>query len=290
MNKLHYLIPIIFLVSSPILSCAGGGGSAKSSKGTQVHLWEYRKNFSNFYSEKDDIKIGDYVMDLQIKEFKKKDVGVDLPKHSELRNRIQAVVKRIAAVSDKPDFPYEVHIFDRPDIVNAYCLPGGKIGVFTGLFDKEKGFVDLENDSQIAAIMGHEIAHATLRHVTRRLTRLQTWGFLGAIASVAIGQGVGGQVQYAFNQVFSLGTNLYLPSYSRKYEQQADQVGFYYMSRARYNPQAAIDIWKKAASRGGQNSKKTDFFASHPASGVRAKNLERWLPEAMLISKGELKK
>lgn len=289
MMKLHYLIPIIFLLTTPAIGC-GGKGSSKSSKSKYSHLWEYRTKFSNFYSEKDDIKIGDYVMNLQIKEFKKKDVGIDLPKHRALRNRIQRVVKRIALVSDKPNFPYEVHIFDRPDIVNAYCLPGGKIGVFTGLFDKEKGFVDPKNNSQIAAVIGHEIAHATLRHVTRRLTRLQTWGFLGMMASIAIGQGVGGQAQYAFNQVFSLGTNLYLPGYSRKYERAADKVGFYYMSKARYNPQAAIDIWKKAAAKGGRNTKKTHFFASHPASGVRAKNLERWLPEATLIYKGKLKK
>lgn len=288
---------ILLLISAPLLiSCAsgpsgkpavsGGAGRGDSVNKKGAHLWEYkRKGFFNLYSVKSDIELGKYVMDLQIKEFKKKGYGVDPPKYAELKTRLETIAQKIAEVSDIPELPYEVHIFDRADIVNAYCLPGGKIGVFTGLFDREKGLVDIHDDNQIAAVLGHEMAHATLRHVTRRLTTYMGISFIGTAASIGLGEGIGGQARYVFNQVFSLGMNLYLPSYSRKYEKEADKTGFYYMSKARYNPQAAIDIWKKAASKGGRNSKKTDFFASHPSDASRAKALEGWFVEAEQISK-----
>ncbi|MBI2340725.1 MAG: M48 family metallopeptidase [Deltaproteobacteria bacterium] len=260
-----------------------GARSSAGAKGEHKHLDDYKRKHFNLFSEKDDIKLGEYVMKLQIKEFKKEGVGVDLPKHQELKARVEKIVHRLAAVSDKPDFPYEVHIFDRPDVVNAFAMPGGKIGVFTGLFDREKGLVDINNDDQIAAVIGHEMAHATVRHITRRLTTYQGINLIGLAGVIGFGQGLGPNAEYIFNQVFSLGVNLYLPSYSRKHEKEADQIGFYYLAKAGYNPQAAIDIWKKAAAKGGPNSKRTDFFASHPASGERAKALEAWLPEALQI-------
>ena len=254
------------------------------------HVWEYKKKHFNLYSLKDDIRLGELVMKAQIKEFKKKGVGVDLPKHRALKRRIERIVRRIAAVSDKPNLPYEVHIFDRPDIANAFVLPGGKIGVFTGLFDREKGLVNKNSDAEIAAVIGHEMSHATLRHITRRITTLQGVGFLGSIATIGIYHGVGPDATYMFRQIFSLGANLYFPSYTRKHEGEADQVGFYYMARAGYDPIAAVTIWKRAAVKKGKKADRTSFFASHPASGVRAKTLEVWLPEAQNIYRGKLRK
>lgn len=250
------------------------------------HLGDYDRTFNDFYSLKDDIKIGEQVMAQQIKEFRRKKVGVDLPRDAALKVRIERIVSRMAPVTDIPTLPYEVHIFDRPDIVNAYCMPGGKIGVFTGLLDKEKGLVNSASDDEIAAVLGHEMAHANLRHVTRQLTTLQSFGFLGNLAYIFIGEGIGQQAQTVFNQVFSLGMNLYIPSYTRKYEAQADRTGFYYMSRAHFNPQAAIDVWERAAGRKGA-TEETNFFASHPAAAQRAKALEKWLPEAQMLSAGK---
>ena len=267
----------LFLIVPFFLSSCGGGQKQA------VSVRDYKRDHFNLFSEKDDIRLGERVMEMQIKEFKKEGVGVDLPKHADLKGRIETIAKRIAAVSDKPNLPYEVHIFERPDIVNAFCMPGGKIGVFTGLFDREKGLVDINSDDQIAAVIGHEMAHATLRHITRRLTTYQGINLVGIAGSIGFGQGLGADARYAFEQVFSLGVNLYFPSYSRKHEREADQAGFFYMAKGGYNPQAAVDLWKRAAAKGGPNSKSTDFFASHPASGERAKALEHWLPEALQI-------
>ncbi|MBX7148781.1 M48 family metallopeptidase [bacterium] len=243
-----------------------------------VRLTNYKTNGYNLYAVDTDIKIGEMVQEQQMKEFKRKKVAIDPPEYAAVKTRIENIVKKIATVSDKPNFPYEVHIYDKPDVVNAYCLPGGKIGVFTGLFSKDKGLINPANDDELAAVLGHEIAHATQRHVTRRASTMQSFGILGAIASVAVGQTVGGEWQQGFDQMVSLGVNLTMPSYSRKFEREADQVGFYYMTKAGYKPEAAIDVWKRAASR--KDGKDYNFFSSHPSNGERASNLEGWLAEA----------
>ena len=196
-------------------------------------------------------------------------------------------MEKVAAKSDLPSLPYEVHIFDKPDVVNAFCMPGGKIGVFSGLFDREKGLVDINDDDQLAAVLSHEIAHATLRHITRRLTTYQGINIFGGLASIGLGEGVGANARVIFEQAFTVGVNLYLPSYSRKHELEADRAGFSYMSKAGYDPQAAINLWKKAAAKGGKNSKKTDFFASHPSDASRAKALEGWLADAEFLRSGQ---
>ena len=285
------IILLSFMFLLPLLAgCAetSVGPPAQSGDVTRMsgHLGDYQRTMRDLYSINDDIKIGEQVMAAQIKEFKRKKVGVDLPRDSALKARIENIVRRLAPVTDLPDLPYEVHIFDRPDIANAYCMPGGKIGVFTGIFDSEKGLVNAASDDEIAAVLGHEMAHASLRHVTRQLTTLQSIGFFGNLASIFIGQGVGQQAQYAFNQVFSMGMNIYIPSYTRKYESQADQAGFYTMSRAHFDPQAAVNVWTRAAGKKGAHSK-TDFFADHPASAERARRLEHWLPEAQMLATGK---
>lgn len=284
-----------FLTFGLITSCAStstykkptGGSQTSQAKAEKNRLWGYKKTFYNLYSKQSDVKIGEYVMAEQMETFNDEKISVDASKYASLRSRIQNIVNRLARVSDEPSFPYEVHIIDEPNIVNAYCLPGGKIGVFTGLFDSKKGLVTLNNNDEWAAVLAHEIAHATMRHVTRRISTLRTFGFVGSLASIGIAAGVGAEAQQLFDTVFNVGSNLFLPGYSRKYEKEADQVGLYYMTKAGFNPQAAVNVWKRAASYGGTNSKKTHFFASHPASGVRAKNLEKFLPDARLVQQGK---
>lgn len=246
-----------------------------------VHLTDYKKSFYDLYSINSDISLGEQVMKEQIKEFNKKNVAVDPAKEAALKTRIEGIVKKLAAVSDHPNFPYEVHIFDKTDVVNAFCMPGGKIGVFTGLFDEKKGLIDKNSDDEIAAVLGHEMAHANMRHVTRQVSKMQSFGFLGQIASVAIGQTAGLDWQRGFETVLSYGVNLYMPSYTRSFEREADQVGFYYMAKAGFKPEAAIDVWKRAAKRKDGNN--SSFFSSHPSNGERAANLEGWLAEAHAV-------
>ncbi|MBI2335603.1 MAG: M48 family metallopeptidase [Deltaproteobacteria bacterium] len=283
LRKLLIFLVIFLLPQGVPLEVSAKKSKEKAGK----HLWDYKRQHKTSFSMEQEIKIGTHYLQEQIKIFRKKNIGVDLPKHAKLKNRINHIVRKIAKVSDMPDLPYEVHVFDMPKVVNAYCLPGGKIGVFSGLFDPQKGLVDINNDAQIAAILSHEISHATMRHATRQISSAMALNALGSIASIALGAGVGSSAQFAFDSLFSLSTNLIMPGYSRKHEKEADRVGFYYMSKAGYNPEAAVQIWEQAANRKDKHDKK-NAFASHPSDGSRAKALKKWLPEAMQVYKKEI--
>lgn len=236
------------------------------------------KDTYNWYKVDDDVKLGNYVMKTQLKELKDRGKEVDSPKDAKELQLIKNIVKRIGAVSHYPNFPWEVHIADVP-VVNAWCAPGGKIMVYEGLWDKEKGLVDKNNADQLAAVLAHEIAHATARHVTETISTNMTIMMAGQVAASAISAAspTGGNI---FSQVFANGMNIYLPSYSSSNELEADRVGLLYMAKAGYDPREAVNLWKKAAS---EKKTPTTIFASHPSSGSRAKQLEKYLPEAMAI-------
>lgn len=279
-------IPLLYgciLTISLILLLPASSSAKNSAK--EGHLWEYKRKHFNIYTLKDEIGIGEQVQEQQQRTFKKKKTAIDPPAQAALKTRIQTIVNRIAKVSDMPYLPFEVHLYDKPDTVNAYCLPGGKIGVFTGLFDKEKGLVNAASDDEIAAVLSHEIAHATLRHVTRQITTANGVGFLGSLVSMGLSVGVGQEASSIFGQAFNTGTSLMMPNYSRKHEKEADRVGFYYMALAGYDPNAAIRLWDRAAEkkRAKGKSDRTQIFDSHPANGERANYLRSFVPDLALL-------
>lgn len=263
------------------------------------------KSTLNFYSLKSDIKLGTYVMQEQLKAVEKKKIKFDLKANVADYNRLRRIAKRIAAVSHIPNFPYELHMADI-GIVNAWCAPGGKIMVYTGLWegehskkgsDAEKsanakkgmaGLVHKGDDDEIAAVLAHEIAHATARHVTERLSRLSSIMLIGEIAASVIAGAGSPDGSDAFREIFSQGMNIYVPSYSRKSEAEADRIGLFYMAKAGYNPESAVRLWERAALERKDN--RTSIYASHPASGERAKKLKVLLSEAMKIYKETLRK
>jgi predicted Zn-dependent protease len=194
--------------------------------------------------------------------------------------RLQTIVKRVAKVSHLPDLPYEVHLADS-DVVNAWCAPGGKVMVFSGLWDEKKGLVQKNSDDEIAAVLAHELAHATARHVTESLTQNMTILLAGTAVSSGIAAGGSVQGSNLFGQFFSAGYNIYAPSYSRKNESEADLLGLFYMAKAGYDPRAAVEVWTRAAKK--KDRQPYSIYASHPGSGERAKRLERNLPQALAI-------
>ena len=235
------------------------------------------KKTLNYYSIESEPKIGEQVLLSQEKALEKKKKEVDSDKDSEELTRLRQIVTRLAAVSHYPQFPYEVHLAD-VDVVNAWCAPGGKIMVYTGLWDPKKGLVEKDNDAELAAVLAHEIAHANARHVTEAISRNMTIALVGTAVASAIAVGGYQQGSNLFGEVFSEGMDIFVPSYSRKNENEADSIGLMYMAKAGYDPRVAVKLWKKAAS------KKKDYasiYASHPSSGERAKHLEQLLPKAM---------
>jgi predicted Zn-dependent protease len=164
------------------------------------------------------------------------------------------------------------------DVVNAWCAPGGKVMVYSGLFDPKKGLVSRTKEDELAAVLGHEIAHATARHVSEALSRNFTILAVGQIAVSAISASGTGTLQNAFNRAIVEGINLYIPFYSRGNEAEADRIGIMYMSKAGYNPKAAVDLWYRACKKRGDPY---SLYASHPSSCQRAKELESLLPSAL---------
>jgi len=235
------------------------------------------KTTLNYYSLKQESKLGAQVLTAQIQELGKKNKKVNAAAGGPNHELLKRIVADISKVTHHPDFPYEVHLAD-VDIVNAWCAPGGKMMVYTGLWDPKKGLVKEGNADELAAVMAHEMAHANARHVTESISRNLTILMAGAAVQGAIAAGGSSQGANLFGQIFSDGMNLFIPSYSRKNEFEADRLGLMYMAKAGYDPRVAVELWKRAAKR---KKDRTSIYASHPASGERARALEALLPEAM---------
>lgn len=237
------------------------------------------KSTLNYYDIKNEPKLGKQVLYTQSKAIKKKGKKMDMEADPEEYQRLKRIVARIAPHTHYPKFPYEVHLAD-VDIVNAWCAPGGKMMVYTGLWKPKKGLVQKGNEDELAAVLAHEIAHANARHVTEAISRTMTIAMAGAAVQTAIAAGGSSQGANLFGEVFSDGMSIYIPSYSRDNEYEADRVGLMYMAKAGYDPRAAVRLWRKAAKR---KKDMTSIFASHPSSGARAKALERYLPAAIIV-------
>jgi predicted Zn-dependent protease len=181
--------------------------------------------------------------------------------------RVRAIANRLIPPTavfrkDAPGWAWEVNVIESPD-VNAFCAPGGKIAVYTGLINKLNA-----TDEELAAVMGHEIAHALREHGRERASRQYAVG-LGA-ALLGAGTGIGSDLPNLIGNV-----TLNLPN-SRENEAEADRIGVELAARAGYNPRAAVTLWQKMAAQGG--GKGPEFLSTHPSGPSRIADIERTLP------------
>lgn len=237
------------------------------------------KNVLNYYNVETEHKFGEQVLYSQLAAGEKANKKLDSDADQKEYERLTTIVGRIGKVTHYPAFPYEVHLLDS-EVANAWCAPGGKIMVYTGLWNEKDGLVKKGDDDELAAVLAHEIAHANARHVTESISRNMTIAIAGAAVQGAISAGGSTQGADLFGQFFSNGMNVFVPSYSRANEFEADAIGMMYMAKAGYDPRKAVELWKKAAHK---HKDQTNIFASHPASGARYKKLEELLPQAMEI-------
>jgi metalloendopeptidase OMA1, mitochondrial len=182
---------------------------------------------------------------------------------------VQRVAKRIEAVAarDKPAFVWKVTLI-RKNEMNAYCLPGGKIVVFTGILPLTK------NDAGLATVLGHEVAHATAEHVAERIEREN----LTAAAAAIIAGGVAFTPGQYARVLALLGVGATLP-FSRSQESEADHIGLVYMARAGYDPRQALSFWRRMA-RAAKGKEPPEFLSDHPSDAHRFERIRGWLPEA----------
>ncbi len=167
-------------------------------------------------------------------------------------------------------FQWTFNVVDE-NTVNAWCMPGGKVVVYTGLLPVT------QDEQSLAVVMGHEIAHAIARHGNQRMSQGMLMQFGGMALSVALSQKP--QItQQLFMQSFGIGSQLGMLSYSRKHETEADKMGLVFAAMGGYNPEAAVGFWQRMSAGGGQ--KPPELLSTHPSDERRIRDLQAFMPEA----------
>lgn len=201
----------------------------------------------------------------------------DLPiSHEAKANElVQRVGKRIAAVANLPAAQWEFVVFESKE-ANAFCLPGGKVGVYTGILPL------CRDEAGLATVVGHEVAHAVARHGGERMTTAAGLQLGGQVAGTWLGNTRYANYGPLFTQVYGVGSQLgvALP-HSRVQESEADEIGLLYMARAGYDPAAAVGFWERFRDYNNKQSGATPWFLrTHPTDEQRIADLKRLLPKA----------
>ena len=193
-----------------------------------------------------------------------------LDDRASVRGVVEEVGWQIARAANRPDYAWHFVVIDDPRQVNAFCLPGGKVGVYTGLFPVAK------TRAGLAVVIGHEVAHAIARHGAERMSQGLVAQLGGAVLGSVIGPG--SEVLLA---AYGLGAEVgVLLPFGRAQESEADHIGLVLMTKAGYDPAEALPFWKRMeqASR-GEGGGPPAFLSTHPSHGERERQIAAWLPE-----------
>ncbi len=206
----------------------------------------------------------------QIKEEEK------LSQDVEAISQVQRVGQRIARSVGRelPDANWEFVVFESEQ-VNAFALPGGKVGVYSGLLKL------VSTDDELAGVMGHEIAHVTSRHGAERVSQNYAVAGVGLVAAVGMeARDVDPEKRNLILGAYGLGTavGLMLP-YSRLHETEADAIGMRFAAGAGYDPRAVITFWRKMQEVGKDSARPPTFLSTHPSPEDRIKNLQKLAPK-----------
>ena len=188
---------------------------------------------------------------------------------------IQSAVERYCRQNDieLEGYEWEFNLVEDPAI-NAWCMPGGKVVVYTGLLPVA------QNDSGLAVVMGHEIAHAIAKHGSERMSQ----GLITQMGGMALSTALSKQpavTQNLFMKSYGIGTQVgFLLPYSRVHETEADHMGLIFMAMAGYDPHVAVEFWQRmsAAKKGAAPP---EFLSTHPADQTRIENIQKLIPQAM---------
>ncbi|TAF82954.1 MAG: M48 family peptidase [Sphingobacteriales bacterium] len=196
-------------------------------------------------------------------------------KVKEIGNKIAAAVTKYMNANNYQaniaGYQWEFNLVDSKD-VNAWCMPGGKVAVYTGIMP-----ITL-NDAGLATVMGHEIAHAIAHHSSERYSQAMISQGVGALLGAAVAKSQTGTM--VFQQLYGIGSQAgYLLPNSRKQESEADRLGLTFMAMAGYNPTNAVSFWERmAAQKNGQAP--PEFLSTHPSDATRIRDIQKYIPEA----------
>lgn len=208
-----------------------------------------------------------------------------LSSDSEKTAMVEEVGRRVAGAAEEflmeagmaeqlRNYHWEFILIDDDDTVNAWCMPGGKVAVYTGILPVAR------DETGLAVIIGHEVAHAIAGHGNERMSQ----GLLTVMGGVALSRALSekpDETRNLFMMAFGVGASLgVLLPYSRLHESEADRIGLSLMARAGYDPREAVPFWERMAGEGGGRHP-PEFLSTHPAPATRIRDLERYAREAM---------
>lgn len=184
---------------------------------------------------------------------------------------VEEVGRRIAAVAARPDFAWEFKTI-QSDTPNAFCLPGGKVAIYTGIFQYAK------NEAGLATIMGHEIGHALARHGGQRISQqLATNAALAGLAVVGLSKMDNTKKSLALAALGAGATYGIILPFSRAHETEADEIGLKLMAKAGYDPNEAVQFWDRFSHASGGKAP-PEFLSTHPGSQNRKEHLRSLIP------------
>ena len=227
-----------------------------------------------YISEEKEISLG-------VKAFRDVLRQAPLNENPELNEMVHRVGNRIAAAANKPEYQWEFAVIQEDRMINAFCLPGGKVAIFTGILKVTK------DETGLATVIGHEVAHALQRHGAERMSRgiLEQIGQIGALAAGA----AGGRPDIAVAAMSAYGVGVSLP-FNRKQESEADYVGLRLMAQAGYDPTEAVGFWERMSGCPKKMIGKLcfrsansipEFLSTHPSDVTRINQIEAWIPDAI---------
>ncbi|MFO1450849.1 MAG: M48 family metallopeptidase [Opitutaceae bacterium] len=202
-------------------------------------------------------------------------------------DQLQRVGGKIAKVVfwDMPNADWEFVVFDEPKQINAFAMAGGKVGVFSGLFKIAN------TDDELAAVIAHEIAHVTARHVHERLSQemlAEAGNVVGAVG--LMGVGAGSLTTSTIMGLYGSSASMQMLAYDRAKEKEADYIGIMYAARAGYNPEAALTVMERLEAETAGTPSPPVFASTHPPTSERITEIQAALPKALeLYQKSALK-
>lgn len=173
----------------------------------------------------------------------------------------EAFLRESGREADISNYKWEFNLIDDDKTVNAWCMPGGKVAVYTGLLPIT------QDETGLAVVMGHEVAHAIAKHGNERMSQSLLAQLGGMGLSVALAQRPQA-TQDIFMALYGVTANVgFMLPYSRLHESEADRIGLSLMARAGYDPRAAVPLWERMAKAGGE--RQLEILSTHPAPGVQ---------------------
>jgi predicted Zn-dependent protease len=190
-----------------------------------------------------------------------------------IANAVERFMKNNGMAAEIKNYKWEFNLVESQE-VNAWCMPGGKVVVYTGILPLT------QDENGLAVVMGHEIAHAVAEHGNERMSQ----ALIAQLGGVALSEAVKNkpaQTQQLWMAAYGLGATVgVLLPFSRTQESEADHLGLIFMAMASYDPHGAISFWQRMAAKSGGNAP-PEFLSTHPADERRIKNIEKEIPEAM---------